>query len=37
MNEMYRPTAYVIEAGMQKAYVMILYRIIKSSSQGIYF
>jgi hypothetical protein len=31
MNEMYRPTAYVIEAGMQKAYVLILHRIIKNS------
>ena len=31
MNEMYQPTAYVIEAGMQKAYVLILHRIIKNS------
>ena len=31
MNEMQTATAYNIEAGMQKAYVMILYRIIKSS------
>mgnify|MGYP000052881119 CR=1 FL=1 len=31
MNEMYQPTAYVIEAGMQKAYVEILHRIIKNS------
>jgi len=28
---MYQPTAYVIEAGMQKAYVLILHRIIKNS------
>jgi len=31
MNEMQTATAYNIEAGMQKAYVMILHRIIKSS------
>ena len=31
MKEMYQPTAYVIEAGMQKAYVLILHRIIKNS------
>jgi len=31
MKEMNTATPYVIEAGMQKAYVMILYRIIKSS------
>ncbi len=31
MNEMQVSTAYVIEAGMQKAYVLILHRIIKNS------
>ena len=31
MNEMQVSTAYVIEAGMQKAYVEILHRIIKNS------
>ena len=31
MNEIQVRTAYVIEAGMQKAYVEILHRIIKSS------
>jgi hypothetical protein len=31
MNEMQVNTAYVIEAGMQKAYVEILHRIIKNS------
>ncbi len=31
MNEMQSTTAYVIEAGMQKAYVLILHRIIKNS------
>jgi hypothetical protein len=31
MNEMQRATAYTIEAGMQKAYVIILHRIIKNS------
>jgi len=31
MNEMQTATAYVIEAGMQKAYVEILHRIIKNS------
>ena len=31
MNEMQSTTAYVIEAGMQKAYVIILHRIIKNS------
>ena len=31
MNEMQTATAYVIEAGMQKAYVLILHRIIKNS------
>ena len=31
MNEMQVGTAYVIEAGMQKAYVEILHRIIKNS------
>ena len=31
MNEMHLNTAYVIEAGMQKAYVEILHRIIKNS------
>jgi len=31
MNEMQRATAYNIEAGMQKAYVLILHRIIKNS------
>ncbi len=31
MNEMQVSTAYVIEAGMQKAYVQILHRIIKNS------
>ena len=31
MNEMQATTAYVIEAGMQKAYVLILHRIIKNS------
>ncbi len=31
MNEMQRVTAYVIEAGMQKAYVIVLHRIIKNS------
>ncbi len=31
MNEMQQTTAYVIEAGMQKAYVLILHRIIKHS------
>jgi hypothetical protein len=31
MNEMKATTAYVIEAGMQKAYVLILHRIIKNS------
>ena len=31
MNEMQRATAYNIEAGMQKAYVIILHRIIKNS------
>jgi hypothetical protein len=31
MNEMHRNTAYIIEAGMQKAYVEILHRIIKNS------
>ena len=31
MNEMQTATAYNIEAGMQKAYVMILHRIIKNS------
>ncbi len=31
MNEMQRATVYNIEAGMQKAYVLILHRIIKSS------
>jgi hypothetical protein len=31
MNEMQVTTAHVIEAGMQKAYVQILHRIIKNS------
>ncbi len=31
MNEMQVTTAHVIEAGMQKAYVIILHRIIKNS------
>ena len=31
MNEMHLNTAYIIEAGMQKAYVEILHRIIKNS------
>jgi len=31
MNETQIATAYVIEAGMQKAYVEILHRIIKNS------
>ncbi len=31
MNEMQRAIAYNIEAGMQKAYVIILHRIIKNS------
>jgi hypothetical protein len=31
MNEMQVSTAYTIEAGMQKAYVEILHRIIKNS------
>ncbi len=31
MNEMQSTTAYVMEAGMQKAYVQILHRIIKNS------
>jgi hypothetical protein len=31
MKEMNTATPYVIEAGMQKAYVLILHRIIKSS------
>jgi len=31
MNETQRATAYIIEAGMQKAYVEILHRIIKNS------
>ena len=31
MNEMQATTAYLIEAGMQKAYVIILHRIIKNS------
>jgi len=31
MNEMQVRTAYIIEAGMQKAYVEILHRIIKNS------
>jgi hypothetical protein len=31
MNESKATTAYVIEAGMQKAYVLILHRIIKNS------
>jgi hypothetical protein len=31
MNEMQVNTAYIIEAGMQKAYVEILHRIIKNS------
>ncbi len=31
MKEMQTATTYVIEAGMQKAYVLILHRIIKNS------
>jgi hypothetical protein len=31
MKEMNTATPYVIEAGMQKAYVLILHRIIKNS------
>jgi len=31
MKEMQTATPYVIEAGMQKAYVLILHRIIKNS------
>ena len=31
MNEMQVTTSHVIEAGMQKAYVQILHRIIKNS------